>query len=547
MSLRSGGSGFAGLTGRAGSWLCALTGIVSGLALASAPVSALAHGGGGGGGRGVHYTVVTIAGRAGTTSLFLGQEAAMTLEITDAAPTAMDGLMTHGDIIARHTLRSSDAIVLLQPIKGQHGDVPAGAVLAKVLFASSNPNTVLWCDIHTPHRLFFPQMRDCFQDPAGAGKLTKVWQGNSLFHFLGFSTSGVGYPVNDVETPATYRPARPEERPTGSLGYKYCDGDGVSTPPRFAVVLSIQDPDGEFQMAGDCRFGLWPDPADKSKVQLDGLMVDIKPAGAGALQYHVTGRIPAEQLGSLRPDQPVQDLADAPSELALQQTRRLMLAQATLAPTGAPPKIVSGPVGIGQNFVSISLKHNITGVLLNRISSTAPLGGGGPVLEVGQPVFGVPDTLLPGDGMSWCAPTRKPEGGYETICLSPTGNDFLPRFTGYFWNAKAKPAMSPNPARLGWNGGGGVASSDPAIRLGPVNLPPMTLTVKLTEEASETANAGVLVYPVEMDLDWGEGPQMIARSDYELTPAGRVIQIAGVKMRLKSGADAAHLVVEAIP
>jgi hypothetical protein len=55
-----------------------------------------------------------------------------------------------------------------------------------------------------------------------------------------------------------------------------------------------------------------------------------------------------------------------------------------------------------------------------------------------------------------------------------------------------------------------------------------------------------LVYHIDIRLDWGEGPQVVAQSLYELSPAGRTVWLVGQGMLLKPASDPTKLTVEAL-
>lgn len=504
---------------------------------------ALAHGGGGGGGgghgggHGGGRTVVIVGYGGGyDIPLFRGDQAAMTLEITDASPTAAEGEMKLGDVIAQHGLRSADSIVLTEPVKGRRREIPAGTALARMRFASGANPHVVWCDVRPTHRPLWPQEHDCLEDSHGDGRLDKLWQGDSSVHFLGFPLSGVGYYNDAMPTPAAYRPARPEERPTATLGFKYCDGDGVATPPRFALAVRSAD-DERWLLTGACRFGSWPDPADRTRVEVAGMVLSVTPGADGALRYKVVRSLPAEALGPLQPDAPLRSLADTPAPQQLVAERLALFHQSTLTPI-APAKAVTGPVGVGQAFVSVAVRHTFTGTLRNRIKPAAGLfWPTGTVMEVGQPMFGVPAPLAPGDGIAWCAPQLK-DGVIQAACLLPQGD-------GYLWEANRTPAMAPTLGSLGFGSGVDPASSDPDVAPGPINDPPMTLTVRLASITLDNAGVPAKVYHLEYCLDWGAGPQVIERQSVEPPPAGRPLTLFGTRLTLKPAEGDGQMLVEA--
>jgi len=521
--------------------------VAAALALASFAPRAEAHGGGGGGG--VHYVIVTVPGRMQETPAFTGHEAAVPLEVTDAAPTLMAGDGRRGDVIAVHTVRATDAIVLLEPAKGRHATIPAGVVLARVSFVSPNGSAVVWCDVRPSTQFMFRNERDCFQDSKGDGHLDRLWRGDSLVGFLGMARSGVEDFDDSMDAPVAYRPARPEERPTASLGYRYCDGDDLSGPARFALVLGTDPDPARWTLTGDCRAGVWDDPADKSKVDVDGLMLTVEPGHDYTIHFQVLNRIPPEALGPLEPKAPLQSLADTPDPAKAAAARQAILAQQALISTGVAPTIALGTVEVGQSFLSGPVKHAITGTLRNKVNPSAGIfWPQGTLMPVGQPMFGIPDAGAPGDGITWCAPMLK-AGVFQTYCLVPETDAYMAMMDqrpGYYWLGALKPAMSPSRASFD-TAPADPASSDPTVTMGPVNLPPMTVSLQLTSIKPRAANDPTLVYDIDVLLDWGEGAQKTNSWAYELPPQGRTVAVLGTFIVLKPGASPTQMIVEAAP
>ena len=102
---------------------CIKAALAAGLALVTVSTDAFAHGSGGGGS---HIVIVTVGPGVPAMPPFRGDEASMALEITDASPTRVEGDMERGDVIAVHVLRSADAVVLDEAVKGRRREIPAG-------------------------------------------------------------------------------------------------------------------------------------------------------------------------------------------------------------------------------------------------------------------------------------------------------------------------------------------------------------------------------------------------------------------------------------
>jgi len=513
--------------------------LVSALLVAAYADSAEAHGGGG---RGGAFVMVYVGPSGPPPPLFQGLEASMALEVTDAPPTAMEGDARLGDIVAIHQLRAADAIVLLAPVKGRRREIPAGTVLARTRFVAADSKAVVWCDIRPTGFTLSSFNHDCFEDTKGSGQLDKLWRADyRQGDFLGFAMSGVdegGDPAAPIAAP--YRPARPDERPTASMGYKYCDGDEVTSPARFRLMLGTDPDPTRWRLAGDCRAGLWGDPADKSKVDVDGLHMVVSPAADGAIHFKATDRIAPGPVGPLVRNAALRNvpLDDAARDSAL---------KSALVAAGPTPKITLGDVSVGDVFFSVPVKHGLTGTLLVRVRPTLGLfWPRGTAMPVGQPVFGVPSDDGLGDAIAWCAAT-KTATGYETACLNPVTDAYRSMTQtdqGYYWMAKLKPALAPSRQALAGGGEGDPASSDPAVALGPIDDgPPMTATVKLASIKPKSRSDSTPVYDVEVDLDWGEGPQRINHFAYFLPDDGQAIRVMGQTLVLRRGPTPTQMTV----
>jgi hypothetical protein len=452
------------------------------------------------------------------------------MEIGPEAPTAVDGDIHFWDVIGRHVLRSTDAIILLENVKGVHRDVPPGTPLARMTFITPQTLTA-WCDVRPLAKWPVFRAHDCFVDTKGVGRLDQLWEGDTTVHFLGFSSSGVGAPTHPPPEPAPYRPARPEERPTAVLAYRYCDGDGITSPPRFQLMVGLTGNDGDWTLQGPCHYGNWPDPNDKSKVDVDGLKLQVTPGANGALHIHVLNRIPPGELAPLEPGEPVHALADAPAFAAKVAAQREALKNTPVyAPTGEPPVISAGDVAVGQQIMTLPIKHALTGVLINQIRR----GSSSSVrLEPGQAMFGVPANGGAFDGVAWCAPLMQNDR-HHTVCLWPAA-------TGYFWSEDARPSLAPTII----GPGGFSTNSDPLIERKPVPMPPMRLIVRLVDLEPRSETDPTLVCTLEIAKDWGEGLKDARRIKVDLPAAGVTVPVMGTMLRLTPSSNPKQIHVEA--
>jgi hypothetical protein len=255
----------------------------------------------------------------------------MGLELMDTAPSAMDGEVGRGAVIAQHAIRVLDARVLLEPLSAQGRDLPAGTVLAKVTSIPKGLPT-LWCQLGEGVK------QVCLSGSSVSGRFESAWIAESPDAFLGQSYAVARDPKN-LAAPVAYRAATVAERPTGFLGYRLCELDGAGRFARFARVATVVGRPFPPIMRQTCVAG-WAAPLDHSKFNLDGMVLTAGPGKApDTIQFHVDGRIPpAATLAPLRLDQPphaagaVVPTPPPPAPGAPPPS-----------PAAAPPKTTSGP------------------------------------------------------------------------------------------------------------------------------------------------------------------------------------------------------------
>ena len=454
-----------------------------------------------------------------------GEPAAAALEIVDAPATAVEGDLHKGDIIARRQVRAYDAVVLDAPVQGAVGLIPAGAVLVRVNYQKGG---AAWCDISPGFRLMRANMYDCLEDQDG-GVFKRRSTGYSATRFQGFERSGLvrGDPL---PTPAPFHRATPAESPIGQIGYRYCNGDDVSGPPRFAVTISPLGQVDSWSYRGECAFGVWTKAGDRSAVDVDGLSAIFTTSPDGGLRYRFDSRLPAGMaptLSSTGSADPVTASRPGPAAGSLVEAG----GDHTMVLSGAPPTIINGQFGIGQSFARAGVRHGVTGVLQNQIRPGMMWRADTPV-EVGQPVFGI---VTDDRQIIWCAPRIKPgQTRYETACFLTT--------KPMWWIPHREPALMPWESLYSLSQTGSLSSVPSVIRR-PITLPPMTLTLVLAEVRPPRHEGGPWIVGVDWTIDWGDGPQRFRRINYETPPAGPGIDFFGTPLRFRPTADGAAIVV----
>jgi len=429
-----------------------------------------------------------------------GPRASLAFELTDAAPTAVDGDVAVKGVIAQHQLRMADARVLVDAADDHRHGIPAGTVLSRVT-TDDTTTPVLWCDLKSGHG-FRQWQHDCLADPTGSGRFDEIWSGVTFDHFLGFGPSGVTG-RRTLTTPVAYRTATVAERPTALLGYQWCDGDGISGPLRFAYAVSM--PGDERWSSGGalvCNLGAWIDPKDHGRLDLDGHVLTVTvDAKSGSVHYHFEGRLPPMKgLKTFAVGQPPFP-PPAASTVAM-ATATAPLTTQTPAPDkpliadGRAPTTVAGPLVSGQAFFTVGVRHGLTGVLINAAHDRGLFSEH--TLPVGTPVYGIPMAGSSAESIVWCAPQKtRPEGGqpvhWTAICM-PVGA------SAYMWT-EAKPALMT--LDLNWTGSGGKLSGAPSVDRQAISMPPMTLSYAF---GGWTKKHWLTVL---VQLDWGEGPQTL--------------------------------------
>jgi len=457
----------------------------------------------------VHYVIVSIP-RAGSAVAHVSDLIEIPMEITDAPLDRSEGQIGKGELIAVHTLRALDAVVLLEPIQGRSGEIPAGRVLTQVVIHHGAEQKQVYCDlnIETGRRSLWKW--DCFNDSQGVGRLDDIWEGRSSDAFMGFWTD-----PNEMNwkrklpKSAAYRKAALDERPTGEIGYAWCGGDAVNSPARFSVSGHWSHYFFESAEADACGFGVWADPAAKGLELIDRIKATIGPGGApNSLAFKVQSRIPPGPIAHLAPNGGIVAMEAAKAEVE-QEVEELRLPP--FLSIGAPPKVVPGVVAKGQAFYTIDVKHSITGVLTNEVhtgtyaffvgAQARPHDG----LAPGQVMYGarVGGAIEP--QIVWCAPISNPGGTWpKAVCLPNNGVGTL--------YLEAQPAMMGAAGLV-------IPATEPPYAAAPIvdrrdiALPPMALSYAFVGWDKGSLS-------VQIRIDWGQGAQAIQTRTWSADSTG---------------------------
>ena len=193
--------------------------------------------------------------------------------------------------------------------------------------------------------------------------------------------------------------------------------------------------------------------------------------------------------------------------LSIEQMRDLT--RKPLISDGTPMAVNVGTLTAGEAFFHVGVKHGVTGILKNDVTSSKGLFH--QTLPAGQALYGIPMAGTDDAGIVWCAP-RVQAGKdvvkhWTTICL-PLGD------SGYVW-IETHPAMMT--VKLNWLEENGGMATAPEVDRRAVDLPDMTLSYVFSGWTRE----GWLT--VDVELDWGEGPQVLRTISLPPDPNGDVI------------------------
>ena len=469
---------------------------------------------------------VVVIPQGGSPYASEGIPASVSLEVTDAPITSTEGLMTKGDVIAVHSVRAHDTVVLDAPVQGKVRVVPAGTVLVRVSYGR---DSAAWCDISIFTHFRFSDDFDCLTAPTSS-VFTGLTIGHSITKLQGFSSSGIeSGTVLSIHAP--FHKIEPDAAYSARLGLRFCDGDGVKGPQRFeALVTPLGGPD-TWRFAGQCSLGVWPNPEDKSHVEVDGMHLVVEAAAGGAYHYRVTDRLPIGPIprlipgGSVRPRSGVNPEGPPIDPLIALDTDR------TLVLVDTAPKVSDGATSVGSTFANVRVRHGITGVLENSIDH-AMLWKSDSGLQAGQPVFGI---RMDTGALVWCAPRIKAGATqHETVCLMPS--------VPVQWLPRCEPAFLPSEIRNcgSWNS----SSSSPTVTRKPVSFPLMTISLALGEIRTPNRPGAPLRVSIDWYVDWGMGAQKYRSTFLDMPDQGRELDFMGQKIWLKAVPATNQVLVE---
>jgi hypothetical protein len=373
------------------------------------------------------------------------------VEMTEAAPQRAEGVMEQGDVIAIHTLRARHAVVLEAPVEGPVRDLEAGTALAAAVISQprgqtslpENPRQVLWCDVRPGARAGFGYS-DCFMDEDGDGRLDRGYIGENRGGAAQFGISLFRTPpaiAGESLVEAPVRPAEPDEHPETQIGFRFCGGDNIGGPLRFALVDAVRG--GWSTPARGCSYGVWPDAEPGEQVRLsDGLTLTVAAQGDG-FAYTLDGRFEPGPLGAVFDGRAPQLASNLPESSGLSPALAGLASLMESPLVGLEdPVVETGLVGRDQPFVSQPVRHRHTGVLMNRVRPLGLFQMGSDPLEVGTPMYGMPlvgggalSAAAQGEsGLTWCAPRFGEDGEAWAICLprSSQGHRWVRSERGFY-------------------------------------------------------------------------------------------------------------------
>ena len=366
--------------------------------------------------------VIFVPGAAGTAGPS-GLPAELQLEVLDTPPEGVSGPLKSGTVVAQYQARARDAVVLTSAVSQGFAELPVGTVLAKVQsLPNSDPPRTLWCELRAGMRLFGSGLV-CLEDKFGKGAFTSAIHAYPAALNASFSINRIELGLGETIAPASFRVAKPDERPVTKIGYRLCpaDSDGQAIPYRFTDAI-LQPNLGWLGAPATCPFGEWPDPADKSLVTVDQVQIRVSGVGKDARFQLVRGLTPGPIAG-LGVNTPIRP-AGAPSLAAARRAESR--AARPLIATGLVKGLTSGVRRRGEVVAQVPVVHGVTGVLKNDVVQQGLFGGRR--IPAGQYVYGVPMhmNMTGQDQITWCAPQARDghPDRFLTVCFMPFGNTY---------------------------------------------------------------------------------------------------------------------------
>jgi len=510
-----------------------LAGLAAALAGAAllAPSAAGARGGGG-----VHYVYVPIyTYRQVQTRYEAPPNVELPLEITDAAPEAMQGTIALHGVLAQHTVRASEGVVLLAPFTGGRREMPAGTVLAKVHIRQNGTLSSAWCDMRPGDAGVGASKYDCLGGAPDGSSLYAFYTVETDDTMLGVSGDEEPRFRQRFDPPVPARLARPEELPTGKVGYEWCGGGEPGAAPRFEVAASLQGGPWQESAHHQCVFGAWNE--DHTAVVVDRIRLTLSdPPNGKALAFKAEGRAPAGPMARLTPGGPILTQVEANVRAAAE----IAGLREAIVYDGEPGKVASGEVAKGDVLMSHKGHLGVTGVLTADIwrgTRRGPLFTtipGQALLPAGQVVFGRRVDTEGHAELVWCAPHKGFDGRLDkAICLPNDGRGTIA--------VESRPALMPSGLLMPQYP---EYVSPPQVKEGPQDLPPLTFSYVFKGWRKETAE-------IASQVDWGDGPVTVSSHDVLIGPSGgALVAVPGGVVVLVKGAtddDAAATFVPAPP
>lgn len=352
-----------------------------------------------------------------------GQPAYLALEIDPGPGEALSGPLKKGAFVARHTVRAAGAAVLLAEAPAKQKKIPSGAALAEVRFAPDldgllkGPGRTAFCDMRGTGPFSMGHL-PCLVDNDGDGRFDEEFVGWLDSHFFSFVVQELS-PLAKLAAPVAYRVATPPERPSVPVAYRVCDLGSSTSPPRFASVAKTGLEQGWSTVnTADCRFGVWPDAGDRTRLTVDA--IELKIAAGPEPTFQVVKDLKPGRIGRFLPGGSLATAYERPDVRTELQGAIKTMVRSPIKDAG-PATVTQGPVKSGKVILSVPARHAITGRLRNEVRAKGLFDRGAAPLPIGTPVYGARRL---GSAVFWCAPTRTetPKGGkWKAICLPEAG------------------------------------------------------------------------------------------------------------------------------
>ena len=337
--------------------------------------------------------------------------------------------------------------------------------------ASAVPDDItrlVWCDIRRS-RIVARSRLACFRDLDGDGTLEIAYDGRMAVFSSPLTIHRLTRPRRIKPVP--YRETTASERPAFRAGYNGCGTNGRDQIIRYTTVIKDTSNGRAAGSETSCTHAAKVlqrmSDGRPEIVEMDRIELTLSYDG-NDVRYTVSRAIPpGTLLDRLIPDEPFLDLGQGRGLAESLAYQLVKLAEPYLAAT-AEPSVQTGEIEPGRVFLTVPIKHFVTGTLEADIKKGGwfALVGDKDVVKAGQPVYGVRlgatlSALFPLKSVTWCAPMKSDSGKWKAIC-------FPDSLHAHRWVTDSITPFSVS--SLYWHESSTPSASAPIVARGPVDF-----------------------------------------------------------------------------